>query len=193
MEIVEIDLNEIKPYKNNTKKHDAEQIANVAESIKQLGWQQPLVLDGEKVIIIGHCRYLAARKLGLKTVPCKIAAELTEQQKKKLRVLDNKLNESEWDMDLLPLELQGLDLDVFNLDWGIIAPDSFGTDFSIASGDKSVMETMTFTLHRKQAEEIRRAIDTVLKNDEVTETFGNTNKNGNTIYEVVRQWGEQRR
>ena len=193
LQIENVALSEIKPYEHNAKKHDEKQIGNVAESIYQFGWQQPLVLDKDKVIIIGHCRYLAAKKLKLKTVPCKIAADLTADEVKKLRALDNKLNESEWDLDMLSLDIGGLDFKGFDVDWGIIKPDDFGTEFAIASGDKSVMETMTFTLHHEQAELIRSAMETVLKNEEAQETFGNTNRNGNAIYEVVRQWAEQRR
>lgn len=62
MQIVDVNIADIKPYKNNAKKHDATQIANVAESIKQFGWAQPLVLDKDNVIIIGHCRFAAAKK-----------------------------------------------------------------------------------------------------------------------------------
>lgn len=193
LQIENVALSEIKPYEHNAKKHDEKQIGNVAESIYQFGWQQPLVLDKDKVIIIGHCRYLAAKKLKLKTVPCKIAADLTADEVKKLRALDNKLNESEWDLDMLSLVIGGLDFKGFDVDWGIIKPDDFGTEFAIASGDKSVMETMTFTLHHEQAELIRSAMESVLKNEEAQETFGNTNRNGNAIYEVVRQWAEQRR
>lgn len=193
LQIENVALSEIKPYEHNAKKHDEKQIGNVAESIYEFGWQQPLVLDKDKVIIIGHCRYLAAKKLKLKTVPCKIAADLTADEVKKLRALDNKLNESEWDLDMLSLDIGGLDFKGFDVDWGIIKPDDFGTEFAIASGDKSVMETMTFTLHHEQAELIRSAMESVLKNEEAQETFGNTNRNGNAIYEVVRQWAEQRR
>ena len=193
LQIENVALSEIKPYEHNAKKHDEKQIGNVAESIYQFGWQQPLVLDKDKVIIIGHCRYLAAKKLKLKPVPCKIAADLTADEVKKLRALDNKLNESEWDLDMLSLDIGGLDFKGFDVDWGIIKPDDFGTEFAIASGDKSVMETMTFTLHHEQAELIRSAMESVLKNEEAQETFGNTNRNGNAIYEVVRQWAEQRR
>ena len=70
MEIQEIKIEQIKPYKNNAKKHSETQIANVAESIKQFGWAQPIVLDSNKEIIIGHCRYLAAQRLGMLEVPC---------------------------------------------------------------------------------------------------------------------------
>lgn len=118
MEIQEIKIEQIKPYKNNAKKHSETQIANVAESIKQFGWAQPIVLDCNKEIIIGHCRYLAAQRLGMQEVPCLIV-DLSAEKVKKLRNLDNKLNESEWDFDLLKDDILGLDFDGFDIDWGI--------------------------------------------------------------------------
>lgn len=115
------DIAGVKPYVRNAKKHDDKQIANVAESIKQFGWQQPIVCDADGVIIIGHCRLLAAQKLGLDKVPVKVVDGLTKEQEKKLRALDNKLNESDWDFDLLAEDIGELDFSGFDIDWGIIA------------------------------------------------------------------------
>lgn len=70
MNVKNINIKDIRPYKNNAKKHDETQINNVAESIKQYGFVQPIVIDKDGVIVIGHCRALAAKKLGLKEVPC---------------------------------------------------------------------------------------------------------------------------
>lgn len=113
------DIASVKPYARNAKKHDDTQVANVAESIKQFGWQQPIVCDADGVIIIGHCRLLAAKKLGLKKVPVKTVDNLSEEQVKKLRALDNKLNESDWDFDLLGDEIGDLDFSGFDIDWGL--------------------------------------------------------------------------
>ena len=115
------DIGTVKPYPKNAKKHDETQIANVAESIKQFGWQQPIVCDADGVIIIGHCRLLAAKKLGLKKVPVKTVDNLSEEQVKKLRALDNKLNESDWDFDLLADDIGELDFSGFDIDWGLPA------------------------------------------------------------------------
>lgn len=70
MQIVEIKVSDIKPYARNAKKHPDDQVEMIAESIKQFGWAQPLVLDENKEILIGHGRLLAAKRLGLSTVPC---------------------------------------------------------------------------------------------------------------------------
>lgn len=118
MNIIQRELDSIRPYAANAKKHDATQVANVAESIRQYGFVQPIVIDKDGVIVIGHCRALAAKKLGMKEVPCVCVDDLTPEQVKALRVIDNKTNESPWDMDLLAAELPGLDLEGFDIDWG---------------------------------------------------------------------------
>lgn len=117
MQIVQKKLADIVPYANNTKKHDETQIKNVAESIKKYGWVQPIVIDGDGTIVIGHCRALAAEKLGIEEVPCVVVSDLTEDEINALRIVDNKTNESPWDMDLLAKELPELDLSDFDFDW----------------------------------------------------------------------------
>ena len=107
------------PYERNTKKHDKTQINNVAESIKQYGFVQPIVIDKDNVVVIGHCRLLAAKQLKMKEVPCVCVEDLTEEQVKALRIVDNKSNESEWDFDFLADELAELDLSDFDFDFGI--------------------------------------------------------------------------
>ena len=111
-------LADIVPYAKNAKKHDNRQINNVAESIKQYGFVQPIVIDRDGVIVIGHCRALAAKKLGMKEVPCVCVDDLTPEQVNALRIVDNKSNESEWDFDILPDELAELDLSDFDFDFG---------------------------------------------------------------------------
>lgn len=112
-------LSELTPYPGNAKKHDEKQIANVAESIRQYGFVQPIVVDRDDVIIIGHCRALAAKKLGMDEAPCVSMDDLTPEQVNALRLVDNKSNESDWDFDLLAEELSGLDLSAFDFDWGL--------------------------------------------------------------------------
>lgn len=119
MKIESKSIAEIYPYAKNAKKHDKRQIENVAESIRQYGFVQPVVVDRDGVIVIGHCRTLAAKKLGMKEVPCVCVDDLTPEQVAALRLVDNKSNESDWDMDLLGEELEGLDLSAFDFDWGI--------------------------------------------------------------------------
>ena len=195
MNVFEKKISEIRPYEKNAKKHDKKQIANVAESIKQYGFVQPVVIDRDGVIVIGHCRVDAAKKLGMKTVPCVCVDDLTPEQVNALRLVDNKSNESEWDMDLLAEELGEVDLSAFDLNFGFgeedYSPDDFEDDFSLPDGGKPEICQMTFILHSRQKELVEYAIQQV--KDNITETFGNTNVNGNGLYEVVREWADQRK
>ncbi len=121
-----MDISLIKPYPKNAKQHPKRQIEQIANSIKEFGFNQPIVIDKNNTIIVGHGRYEAAKLLGLKDVPI-IQVNLTEEQAKAYRLADNKLNESEWDMGLVIEELKGLsepmiDLTGFDKDL-IIEPD----------------------------------------------------------------------
>ena len=123
MQVKEIAIEKIKAYGKNPRKND-QAVDAVANSIKEFGWKQPLVVDPKTMeIVVGHTRWKAAKKLGMKTVPCIMADDLTEEQIKAYRLADNKTNElAEWDFDLLGEELDGiLDLDMTD----------FGFDFSI--------------------------------------------------------------
>ena len=117
MEVRNIPTKDLVPYDRNAKKHDETQINNVAESIKQYGFVQPIVIDKGNVVVIGHCRLLAAKQLKLKEVPCVCVEDLTEEQVKALRIVDNKSNESEYDFDILADELVDLDFSGFDFDF----------------------------------------------------------------------------
>ena len=109
MEIKQVEISKIKEYKNNIKKHPEEQIKAIANSIREFGFRQPLVLDKGMEIIVGHGRFEAAKSLGMDKVPCVMADDLTDEQVKAFRIADNKTNESDWDFDLLSSEIEGLD------------------------------------------------------------------------------------
>lgn len=126
MTTVDVRLADIKPYEKNQKKHDGTQVNNIAISINKYGFIQPLVLDKDNNIIIGHGRYLAAEKLSMESVPAVYAENLTDEQIRELRILDNKLNESEWDIDKLKLDLEELDFSEFDLSFDI--PDQIEFD-----------------------------------------------------------------
>ena len=108
MEIIQLKLKDIIPYANNPRKKQA--IDKVASSIKEFGWQQPIVVDEGNVIVVGHTRYQAAQKLGLDQAPVQVAKGLTDAQIKAYRILDNRANQDAlWDDDLLKIEVQDLD------------------------------------------------------------------------------------
>ena len=119
MKIEQLPIKEIKPYERNAKKHDERQIKNVMQSIKNYGIVQPLVVDKDNVLIIGHCRLIACKRLGITEVPVVRKDDLTQEDVDKLRLLDNKLNESEWDFDLLAEDIPTLDFSDFDIDWGL--------------------------------------------------------------------------
>ena len=109
MKIIDFKTEELIPYVNNPRNND-EAVDFVASSIKEFGFKQPIVIDKDKVIVAGHTRLKAAKKLGLETVPCIMADDLTEQQVKAFRLADNKVSEfATWDMDKLMIELEALD------------------------------------------------------------------------------------
>lgn len=140
MEITKRRLADIVPYAGNAKKHDKRQINNVAESIKQYGFVQPIVIDRDGVIVIGHCRAMAAKKLGMEEVPCVCVDDLTPEQVNALRLVDNKSNESDWDFDLLAEELPGLDLSAFDFDWDF--PDTDETELTNEEREQEFRERM---------------------------------------------------
>lgn len=105
-------IRELKPYKKNAKKHPKEQVERIANSIKEFGFTQPVLVDKHNSVVAGHGRILGAKKAGLKEVPTVCLDELTEEQIKAYRLVDNKLNESEWDFGLLDEELENLTEDI---------------------------------------------------------------------------------
>ncbi len=107
---------QIKPYEKNAKKHLKQQVEQVANSIKEFGMNQPIVVDKKGVIIVGHGRYEALKSLGweIKDEYIKVV-DLTDEQAKAYRLADNKLNESDWDMSLVIDELKGLSNEMLDL------------------------------------------------------------------------------
>lgn len=124
MDVITVSVDKIKPYMKNVKKHPIEQVQHIVNSISEFGFRQPIVLDNKNVIVIGHGRFEAAKKLGMKEVPCVYADDLSDEQIKALRLADNKTNESEWDLDLLGEELD----EILNLDM-----TDFGFDLDFES------------------------------------------------------------
>lgn len=108
MDIKEISVDQLIPYEFNNKIHDATQVNRIANSIKEFWFLQPIVIDKNNIVVVWHGRLEWAKKLWLKTVPCLMAENLTDEQIKKYRILDNKLNESERDIENLKLELEEL-------------------------------------------------------------------------------------
>ena len=143
MQIENWNINDVKPYENNPRKND-EAVEKVANSIKEFGWQQPVVVDKEGVVIVGHTRLKAAHELGLKEVPVHVAEGLTEDQAKAYRLADNKTGElAIWDFPKLNIELEDIDwLDMNMEDFGFSAGidiDEFFADDEGSGGEESAL------------------------------------------------------
>ncbi len=111
LKIIYLPPGELTPYEHNAKVHPDKQIEHIANSIREFGFKQPIVIDDNNVIVIGHGRQLAAQRLGLDAVPCVRVDDLTAEQIRALRLADNKTNESEWDFAELESELAELEID----------------------------------------------------------------------------------
>lgn len=127
-------IKDLHPYKNNAKKHPKEQIEQIANSIKEFGFTQPVLIDENNNVIAGHGRILGAKKAGLKNVPTVCLNNLSEEQIKAYRLVDNKLNESAWDLKLLDDELEG----IFDVDMSLFGFDNDMTDEELEEAMKEV-------------------------------------------------------
>jgi len=147
-----VDRTDLIPYTNNPKEHPDEQVNKIASSIKNYGWDQPIVVDGDGEIIKGHGRLQAAEKLGLDEVPVIWREDLTDAEAKAARIADNKTAESPWDDDLLATELETLpEFDDIELGFDEGAVDELLDD--VAS--ESVEELSEPPLEDKALEDVR--------------------------------------
>lgn len=139
MKIQEIEIEKLIPYARNSRTHSDEQVAQIAASIKEFGWTNPILVDGEAGIIAGHGRLAAARKLGMKKIPVIELSHLSPTQKKALIIADNKLAlNAGWDNEMLALEFEELEIEGFDL-----ALTGFGEDERDALKPEQVTEGLT--------------------------------------------------
>lgn len=130
-----VDVDTLIPYVNNANTHSEKQVTMLASSIREFGFLNPVLIDRKRNVIAGHGRILAAKKLGLETVPCIFVEGLTEAQRKAYILADNRLAEfSEWDMDLVMGELEGLeeydfDIDLIGFDMPEVLPENVEDDY----------------------------------------------------------------
>ena len=188
MKIEQIPTADLIPYARNTRTHSPEQVAQIAGSIREFGFTNPVLIDGENGIIAGHGRIMAAGKLGLAKVPCIRLAHLTETQKRAYIIADNKLAlNAGWDEEMLGLELAELREADFNLGLMGFSEDEMGAfDVeegempALPEGDKQPFQQMTFTVHDEQAEDVQAAMAKA-KSMGHGESAVNENSNGNAL------------
>lgn len=129
--IVSRRVDDLIPYARNSRTHDDAQVAQIAASIREFGWTNPILVDGDNGIIAGHGRLLAARKLGLDEVPCIELAGMTDTQRQAYIIADNKLAlNAGWDNELLAVELN--DLNTVDFDMSLLGFDA--AELSLAMG-----------------------------------------------------------
>lgn len=188
MKVQQLPTEKLIPYARNTRTHSDEQVAQIAASIREFGFTNPVLIDGQDGIIAGHGRVMAARKLGLAEVPCIRLAHLSEAQRRAYVIADNKLAlNAGWDEELLAVELADLreiDFDLSLTGFSETELGSFDVDEaempSLADGDKQPFQQKTFTLHDEQAEEVDAAIAKA-KEMGHGESGVNENSNGNAL------------
>lgn len=197
-----ISVDALIPYARNSRTHGEAQVAQIAASIKEFGFTNPILIDKDGGIIAGHGRLLAARKLGLKQVPCIRMEHLTPIQARALVIADNKLAlNAGWDDEMLRVEFAELELEGFDLSITGFAPEEiealkFDDDAEadmpeLKDGDKEPFQQKTFTLHDEQAEVVDNAI-TLARTNPLADTGLNDNTNGNALALICRQWLEAR-
>ena len=199
LEIAYIATTDLIPYANNPRTHSDQQVSQVASSIKEFGFNNPILIDEHNGIIAGHGRLAAAQKLDLKLVPTITLAGLSEAQRKAYVIADNKLTENGgWDVDALRVEIERLSELDFDIELTGMDANSIKEILDIEvdlpelfTGDKEPFQQKTFTLHDEQASIVEDAIN-LARTDPSSDQGLNENANGNAISYVCEQWLKMR-
>jgi ParB-like chromosome segregation protein Spo0J len=193
MKVELIDIEKLIPYAMNARTHSDTQVAQIAGSIKEFGFTNPVLIDADNGLIAGHGRVMAGRKLGLKEVPAIRLGHLTEVQKKAYILADNRIAlNSGWDTELLKTELELLkeedvDLEMLGFDEQELRFDDEVKPLdempALPNGDRMPIQQMAFILHDEQVEKVREAIEIAKNMGNFIDT-GNENSNGNALARI---------
>lgn len=199
METEIVKISKVKNNPNNPRLLKDDKFEKLVKSIKEFPEMmkiRPIVVNEDMIVLGGNMRLRACKDAGLKEVPIIKASELTEEQQREFIIKDN-VGYGEWDWDLIANEWDLDELDNWGLDMPGVDLDyaNLSTDFELPDGDKLPFQQMTFTVADEQVEQINNAIESIKRTEEFkyVETFGNENSNGNSLYLLVMQWGEQRK
>lgn len=155
MNIEWVAVKDIKPYSNNAKIHSKHQIEKIAKSIEQFGWKQNLVIDSDGVIVAGHGRFEAAKLLGMAKVPCVRADDLTEDEVRAYRIIDNRISSDEYDTTIEFEELSEIELDMGEFDFELFSMDDIeAVDGFDENNDDREYFTAAFTFPTAKKEQI---------------------------------------
>jgi len=193
-----VDIKSIKENKENPRFITESKFKKLVKSIKEFPDMlniRPLVVDENMVVLGGNMRLKAMKEAGFEKAKIIQVKDWTEKQKQEFVIKDN-VGFGQWDWELLANDWTDQDLD----DWGLDIPemldvDDLDTAFDLPDGDKEPYQKKSFVLSDEQAEQIDLKISEVKKSIEFkyVETFGNENSNGNALYFLVMQWGEQKK
>jgi ParB-like chromosome segregation protein Spo0J len=188
---------ELIPYARNARTHSDQQVAQIAGSIREFGFCNPVLIDEQNIIIAGHGRVMAAQLLKLESVPCLRLSHLTDAQKRAYVLADNRIAlSSGWDTEMLANELSDLHAD--DIDLGLTGFDAgeLGTLLGfeaneidppeLASGDREPFQQMAFMLHDTQADVVKKAIEQA-KQDGPFDGV-NENSNGNALARIAEAY-----
>ena len=180
-----VPIGDVRPYEDNPRRNDGA-VQAVANSLREFGWKQPIVVDADGTIIVGHTRYKAALALEMTHVPVVVASDLTPEQCAAYRLADNRVGElAEWDENLLAVELDGLadlDMSAFGFD-GPVTEDMFGNDFTLPDTDAPQFKTVSLQMTAEMFGEFERITGRV----EACRYDGG-NDSANRVLEVLEQW-----
>lgn len=201
--IEQIKVDDLIPYATNSRTHSAEQVAQIAASMVEFGWTNPVLIDARGTIVAGHGRVMAARKLGMETVPCIRLGHLTPAQVRAYVIADNKLAlNAGWDDAMLKAELDILKEEGFNMELTgftdaevekILGQFEVGDGSmpDLNSGDRQPIQQKTFILHDDQAEEVDAAVAKA-KALGHGESAVNENSNGNALAFICQFFNHQK-
>jgi ParB family transcriptional regulator, chromosome partitioning protein len=185
------------PYVSNSRTHSEAQVAQIAASIREFGFTNPILIDEEGGLIAGHGRIMAARKLAMEEVPTITLEGLSKAQKRAYVIADNKLAlNAGWDDELLRVEIEDLEGDIDLLLTGFSLQElgelRFDSDSEadmpeLSDGDKEPFQQKTFTLHDEQAAIVDDAV-TLARTNPLVDTGINENSNGNALALICQQW-----
>lgn len=189
LQIEQRPIGELIPFARNSRTHSEEQVAQIAASMREFGWTNPVLIDEAGGIVAGHGRVMAARMLKVELVPCIVLRGLSESQRRAYVIADNRLAlNAGWDTKMLALEMNDLatagDIDLeltgftpAEIDNLIdIAAEPLEEMPALADGDREPFQQMTFTLHDDQVEQVKAAIE---KANGMGEYVNSPNENGN--------------
>ena len=191
MDVREIAVSDLNMYENNSRNND-KAIEAVTKSIEQFGFKVPIVIDKDNVIICGHTRYKAAQKIGLEKIPCIIADDLTLEQVRAFRLIENKTSElANWDFEKLGAELSSLSGDLYE-EFHFTLPETETLRLADNTPSRPLkdFETMNFYFTAEQKEFVEKELTKV--ESEIQKTFDNPDKKGNSLYVIVKDWLRRR-